>query len=458
MTPMEKPLKNPKLTLLLILLFSATIRFVGLGEKQLWLDELLQVVHSTPDSIHVILQGVAADRGSAPLDYIVQHYAMKAMGQRNDFSARLHSAVFGSASILLVYLIGLNLFRSRRTALLASALYGIYPLHHQYSQEGRPYAFFVFLVLVLFYLHQKFKSHTSWRLAALIGLLTIASFYTHPYTAMLIAVFISIDLLYSLTAHQNPALSKRLWVTIGAGALGTFAFIPWIVFSFHNAHGENNAWFGWRLLPDMIKALGAGSYPLSLLILSIAVFGVIRLKKADGYACIDLSCWMLVPIPIIFALLYWRAYFFNTRQLLFITPAIILCAAYGLNYLYSFHKKRFLLLLTGYACICFAVIALHFRDNRVDFRSVGVYLRQNAKSNDAIVAPYVDRLLSLYFPEISSYRQADRNGRIFVIDTLYADARDKKMIADLQNIYLRSERLEFRGINVSILTQASSRK
>ena len=40
-----------RLRLLLILGLAALLRFWGLGVKQLWLDEILQLLHSRPDSL-----------------------------------------------------------------------------------------------------------------------------------------------------------------------------------------------------------------------------------------------------------------------------------------------------------------------------------------------------------------------------------------------------------------------
>lgn len=454
---------NPRSVLLLILLFSSAIRFIGLGEKQLWVDEIIQAVHSTPDSIQEILKGVAEDRGSAPLDYVVQHYVMKAFGQRNEISARLHAAVFGSISILFLYLVSWNLFHNRRIALLSGALYGLYPFHHYYSQEGRPYALFALLALVLFLLHQKLRDQFSWKLVALMSLTGIASFYTHPYTAMLFAALFCMELLHALKSHRRRLLQKRLWTVMGVGALSAFAFIPWLVFSFYNAHGENNEWFGWRLAPDMIKALGGGSYPLSLVLLALAVFGALRMKKTNPGVLIDLSCWILVPIPIVLALLYWRSYFFNTRQLIFITPAIIVFIAYGLDYLLSLYRKPAIAILGIYCCICLVVIALHFRDSRMDFKGAGAYLRQHVQPSDRILAPKIGLILSFYFPEISQYEQTEYDissisqGRLFLVDSQSADAQDRRMMEELQKKASWTERQEFQGIKLSVLSMKSSR-
>ncbi len=451
--------KNPGLALLAIFVFSAAIRFIGLGEKQLWVDEIIQVLHSKPDSFREILSGVAEDRGSAPLDYIVQHYVMKAAGKSDEFSARLHSAAFGSLAILFIYPVGMRLFLSRRLALLSSALYGIYPFHHYYSQEGRPYALFTFLALLLFLLHQKMRKRFSWKQAAVMCLMAVVSFYAHPYTAMLFAALVCISLLEWLKSDDKALVSRQLFATVGAGVAGAITFIPWVVFSFHSAHGDNNAWLGWRLLPDLIKSLGAGSYPLSLALLPVAIFGGIQLKKDNRHSFIDLLCWIMVPVPIILGLLYWRSYFFNARQLLFVTPAIIFCAAYGLNHLFANHRKTAWTILAAYVCISFAVIALHFPDKRMDLKGVADYLQQNVQPGDRILAPGIDGLIAYYFPGIVQHIPAGNHDwapgvdRLFLVDSEYADARAKRRMDGLAKSAPYRKQLEFRKIKVTVLSR-----
>jgi uncharacterized membrane protein len=463
--PMRKFLSiNPKAALLLIFLFSLAIRLIGLGEKQLWVDEIIQAIHSTPDSMQELLKGVADDRGSAPLDYVVQHYVMKAIGQRNEISARLHSAVFGAITILLIYLVGLNLFHDKKLALLSSALFGVYPFHQYYSQEGRPYALFTMLALILFLLHQKLRERFTWKLAALMCLTAIVSIYTHPYTAMLLMALLCIELLHGMKEHSRALFQKRLWTIVGVSVLSALAFVPWVAFSFHSAHGEGNEWFGWRLAPDAIKAFGGGSYPLAFVILALVVLGAIRMKKENPYPFVDLLCWIIVPIPVTIAVLYWRSYFFNARQLIFITPAIIFFAAYGLNYLLSLHRKQAVALLGLYFCICMVVIALHFRDDRMDFKRTGAFLQQHVESNDRVLAPNIGLILSFYFPEIGRYEQKGpdfpplNNGRLFLVDSSAANATDRTMLEELQRKTSYIERRGFKGINLSILSTGSNQR
>jgi uncharacterized membrane protein len=151
--------------IILIIIAATVIRFAGLGHKQLWVDEIIQVLHSSPDSFEEILRHVATNKGAAPFDYFVQHYFMKALGSwlPLETSARFHAALFGSISVALIYALAFRLLRNRRIAVFSAGVYALFPLHHHYSQEGRLYALFVLLIVVLFILNMRTRRHCSWK-------------------------------------------------------------------------------------------------------------------------------------------------------------------------------------------------------------------------------------------------------------------------------------------------------
>lgn len=151
------PSSRHLLFFVVIIVSSAALRFIGLGHKQLWVDEIIQAIYSRPNSISAIMNGAAQDSGGAPLDYIVQHSAMDAIGTQDEFSARFHAALFGSISVILIYVLSIQLFKNKRIALISAMLLGLYPMHHHYSQEGRPYALFLMLVLILFILYLRIR-------------------------------------------------------------------------------------------------------------------------------------------------------------------------------------------------------------------------------------------------------------------------------------------------------------
>ena len=86
-------------------------------------------------------------------------------------------------------------------------------------------------------------------------------------------------------------------------------------------------------------------------------------------------------------------------------------------------------------------------------------LEKNVRPGDEIFAPKVGGLLSFYFPAIGKYERrsfdqpAPEDGRLFVIDTQYADANDRQTMDDLQKKALLPQRLQFRGIKISVVSR-----
>lgn len=456
---LKKTLWTRHATMVLLIIFGAcSIRFIGLGEKQLWVDEIIQVLHSRPDSIGEILKSVAEDRGAAPLDYVVQHFVMKAAGRQDETSARMHAAILGSISVVLVYLLALGLLGETRTALLSAALFAIYPFHHHYSQEGRPYALFVFLALCLFILYVRARAHFPWPIVLWMSLAAVLAFYAHPFTIMIFGTFFFIGIVRSIKGGHKLTSDGGIIAAAFSCLLGICAFIPWLAYSFHNSKGDSSPALSLALIAQAIKEIGDGSYPLSLILVVLCVFGVAYLWKTNRGVLADLSCWIAIPIPLILLLLYWRSYFFATRQMIFITPAIIILAACGIDYLISVGGRRMIVVPLAYACVSLVVIGLHFKDNRADFRGVGNYLRQTMTAEDRIVAPNVIGLLEYYFPGIRERGQDGMNfelpdapkGRLFIVDTQYSTDLKGEVYQKAQNRMTLKEQLPYRGIRISI--------
>jgi hypothetical protein len=154
--------------------------------------------------------------------------------------------------------------------------------------------------------------------------------------------------------------------------------------------------------------LGDGSYPLAFAIILCAVAGVYHLKKTQHSLQVGaLLLWVLTPFPLVLAILSWRNYFFASRQFIFITPALIILAAVGADYLRRKIARKYFSPEIILIVISMVVIALHYRDKRDDLRSVGQYLSQNAGQQVAIISPGLTYTLTYYFPEIEKYSADD---------------------------------------------------
>jgi uncharacterized membrane protein len=439
-----------------IFIAATILRFFGIGEKQLWLDEIIQVLHSRPHSIIEILQHLGLKEGGAPLDYFVQHFLMRAFGTLVplEVSARFHAALFGSISILLLYVAAFRLLRNRRAAVLAAGIYAFFPLHQHYSQEGRPYALFVLTILLLFILHLQARSHCSRTILVFFAICAVLSYYVHPFTAMFFGALVASNLLELKAGMQK--INLQFFSPLIAGMAGAVLFIPWVVYSFASTRGDIARPLSFRMIPALIQGFGDGSYPISILVLSLAVLGAIYLHRSGIDSLNLLGCWILVPIPFLLTILHWRSYFFAIRQLIFVTPAVAILAACGIERLLALNGKKAMVIPAIYTCMSLSVIGLHYPDRRTDFRGAGHFLARTMTEGDRIVAPNTLPILSLYFPRLPEYgTDALECGagcrRLFFVDTEYASGEERNGFRAVQSTMAIRQTASYRGISVFIL-------
>jgi uncharacterized membrane protein len=443
-----------------ILVLAVLLRLFGLGVKQLWLDEILQVLHSRPDTLRGILDAVTTDRGGAPLDYLVQHLFIANLGGAIEWTARLHAALFGVLSVLLIYLVCRELLSNERLSLLSALLFCFYPFHHRYSQEGRPYSLFVLLALILYFLLFRLLKKNCLPLWGGFGVTAILAFYAHVYTAfVLFAQFVYLIYCHVCQKERWATAGRRYIGFLACSAAAAAAYLPWLFYSFSNAKGDIVPDISFRMFLETIKRFGDGSYLLSAVLIFCAATGACHLARTQRrFELGALLIWMLAPLPPIFALLLWRTYVFVPRQLLFITPAFFILAAVGIDYLRQKVNRRFFQPEAIIILISIACIALHYPDKREDIRGTAQFLKEHVQSSDLVIAPTLTEYLLLYFPEIYRHSATNRTPeelvkaapagcRIFYVALLYYQPdsdRFDKLLASLH----KSNEVQFRGIGV----------
>ena len=74
------------------------------------------------------------------------------VGEDNTLAVRMPTFLFGVAGLWMVYLIGLQITSSRRTATLSLLLASLNPVHIHYSQTARGYSLIMFFSAAIIYL------------------------------------------------------------------------------------------------------------------------------------------------------------------------------------------------------------------------------------------------------------------------------------------------------------------
>ncbi len=196
------------------------IRLLLLGSKSLWLDEVL--------SLRAALAGQAAvwsgkvEIYHPPLFFWLLE--LWAQVGRSEFVLRLPSAILGSLSVALIYILAKDL-ADRPVAVAAAGLTAFSPLLIWYSQELRDYALLVALGLLATIAAVKLflRPAVGWWLL-LIGAMT-AAVYVH-YGAVLLAT-VQILLFVALSAAGRTNWRRLLVWLAGLGVVGA-AFVPWL--------------------------------------------------------------------------------------------------------------------------------------------------------------------------------------------------------------------------------------
>ena len=114
-------------------LLGLVIRFYGLGNRRLWYDEVY------------LWHGVLANNPSphdGPLVQWLSFLFFALIRSATPFDLHILPAVFGAAAIPLTFLVSTQTGH-RNTGFLTAGLLMLSPMAIYYSQEARPYGFFI---------------------------------------------------------------------------------------------------------------------------------------------------------------------------------------------------------------------------------------------------------------------------------------------------------------------------
>src|SRR4051812_6433438 len=185
------------------------LRLWGLGQKSLWLDEIWSLTVARMP-LQSVIWSIRNQDPNASLYYLLLHYWI-ALGQ-SEFMIRLMSALAGTVTIAVLYILGEHLF-NRRVGLIASALLAINLYHIQYSQEARSYSLVVLLVTISSLLFAKLIEKPVLKNLAPYVLVSALAVYAHVFAVLVIAAQCGSVLL--LQTRQVA------WKRITAAMLGT---------------------------------------------------------------------------------------------------------------------------------------------------------------------------------------------------------------------------------------------
>jgi 4-amino-4-deoxy-L-arabinose transferase-like glycosyltransferase len=138
----------PWLVIIFFTLFGGWLRVLLIANKGMWLDETFSVwiaSHSVAD----MLQWIVRIDQHPPLYYLLLHYWIAHYGD-TPYYVRLLSALFGTVTIPIIYLIGKRM-SGAMMGLAAAVFLTFSPFHIYFAQETRMYTLLTFNAAVAIY-------------------------------------------------------------------------------------------------------------------------------------------------------------------------------------------------------------------------------------------------------------------------------------------------------------------
>ncbi len=348
--------------LLAILLLALALRVVRLDSQSLWYDEAV--------SAQVAAKGLAeltrwtADDIQPPLYYYLLAGWTRAAGH-GEWALRFPSALFGTATIALLWSLARRLFGRRRrgllAAMLAAGMTAIAPLYVYYAQEARMYTQLTFFGALAGYALLRAVSAAEaaaggrrvsmWWGTAVVA--SLAALYTHYFALFLLAAYAACAIVALAAAHGRHS-GPRVREAIVAAALVVLGYLPWLPAMLNRYRVDASYWQGDLKLGEALRHVfvsfttGAPEtmlesdaerwLPWFAVAMAVALAGLWAGARRRGKAGWQ-EAWvplvaLLLPLAMVLALAA-RNPKFNPRYLMLASPAYFLILAGGMAGLWT---------------------------------------------------------------------------------------------------------------------------
>ena len=388
------------LTVAGILAIGIALRFFA--RSDLWADEVLSVnIAQLPIAD---LEGALRQDGAPPLYYALLHFWMRVFGTGNE-AVRSLSGVFGVLALVPAWFVGRRLdWRRARAGLqdpdarpiawTLTLLLAASPFAIRYATEARMYSLVILLVLVGYLALARVLDQPSWGRLLVLAVVAGLLLYTHYWSFALFAV-VGAWLVW-IALRGEPERRRPAAMAIGAIAVGSLAFLPWLSVFLHQREHTGTPWGGVvspvASLAEAFKAFGGNTHVVGwavLLMVMLAVFA-----RAVDRRHFEVDLWTqpgvrieagLAMAVLVLGLILARltGTTFEGRYGAIMFPLFLASAAFGIT-VFSSRTVRYsvlaLLLIGG-----FWGGASNALRNRTQANEIATPINFNARPNDLVV-------------------------------------------------------------------------
>jgi uncharacterized membrane protein len=201
-----------------VFILGTFLRFHALDRQSLWDDEIA-TLRTITTPLPQLVHRLATEDAHPPL-YYLQLKLWRHLHFRSLVKLRANSALWGSLSLFLAYLMG-RLYGGEALGFLTLALLALSPYHLAYSQEIRPYAMEMALALAAWLNLERTRRFGQAQGLPLQIFLWMALLYTHYWGAFIVLAQVIYGLMASRSNHERKAL-------LAAAVISGVLFTPWL--------------------------------------------------------------------------------------------------------------------------------------------------------------------------------------------------------------------------------------
>jgi uncharacterized membrane protein len=431
--------------ILLIFFLGLGLRLYDLGGESIWFDEAVSVAASKLGLLDQIRWNLTSSDNNPPLYYAFLRVWVHLFGD-SELAVRLPSAIFGSLSIPLIYVVGTMLF-NRKAALLAALILAVSVFHIKFSQEGRAYSLSALLTLLSYYFFFKCAARGKRSDSTGYVVSSVLLMYTHYYGIFIILSQNIYCAWRYITRSKSGAPGFRKWITLQV-ILGIL-YIPGLYILYRHSTGmEKGFWLSAPTLKVLYDCfvLYSGSVYLLILLAALSLLAVVNIRgggisrryvggafdpSAGGPAewnapyagsVVLLALWLSIPVAVPFLISLVSTPIFFYRYTIAGSLAFYMLAAVGAA---GTGSRKFVLLVAGLILIFSSVniFGYYERVDKPDWRAGIRYIESEAGAGDVLV------LFPAYETEAAGYYAGRADLTIMPLtDVFYsaADAGDKE--------------------------------
>jgi tetratricopeptide (TPR) repeat protein len=412
------------ISLAVITVVGAWLRFSDLGTKSLWMDEYWQAFFLYTFRLDELLHVTLIREWEPPLIYLFSFPLIKIFGF-SEFTLRLPSCLAGIATIPVAYLLG-NKVAGRRVGLVSALIFCLHPTAFWYSQDARPYALLIFCTALVLWLFVRDVRKSRYSPAYSIALIALA--ISHYFAIVPGMFLLAIDLYKQIFTKD-----KRRWACL------LWEYLPYVMVTAILLYLRLS---NFNLTPDVMS----GPAPIA----GLNNWEMIYANLVFGYRRMHLLAWAFALIGM--ALIWFRrreltvhfllggtigtaalmllcVYIFRFRYFYYLMPEMVLFIAMALVWLLDrilgllklqakvWNLVGLMLISAGLILWTYEPLVTRIHGEKMDYRALAMLFGQEIDHTGVILIPVGDLGLTTYPPycrgAINSFPVPNRPERLY---------------------------------------------